>query len=227
MKLLTAGAMVLVLGLLTTGCSSGSKTAAAASSTSGGASATSAAAGAAAASSSGTPAGGPSTTAQSAAASQDLSSAAATTTPGGSGAASPGSTSSATGGRAGPVAVCATLPASQVASLSGTAVTSSREQDFAANNDYTCAYNTASGVGGLSVTVAVVGGALAYTSSLSTDTVAGSAEHVTPVAGIGDKAFSARDGLRALFGDRMIYVAGLTSAPPAEAIIKALQAKLP
>jgi hypothetical protein len=241
MKLLAAGAIVVALGVLTAGCSGGSGATVAASSTGGATSAavtaalpasgvaTSAAAGAVPASSSGTPAGSPTTSAPSAAASQGLNSAATTTTPavdGSASAASSGTTTAATGGKAVPVAVCTTLPTAQVASLSGTAVTTSREQDFAADNDYTCAYNTASGVGGLSVTVAVVGGALAYASSLSTDTVAGSVEHVTPVAGIGDKAFSARDGLRVLFGDRMIYVAGLTSVPSAEAIIKALEAKL-
>jgi hypothetical protein len=237
MKQLIAGATVVALGLLTAGCSSGSGTKAAASSTAGVTSAagtaaaspssvaTSAAAGSAAVSSSGTATGGP-TTAAPAAASQDVGSPATTTTSSSQSVSSSAATSATTGGKAAPVVVCATLPTSQVASLSGKALTSSREQDFAADNNYTCDYNTAAGFGGMSVTVAVVGGAVAYTNSLSADTVAGSAEQVTPLAGLGDKAFSARDGVRALFGDRMIYVAGLTSVPPAQAIIEALQAKL-
>jgi hypothetical protein len=124
------------------------------------------------------------------------------------------------------VVVCTALPISQVGSLSGVAVTSSREQDFAAGNAYTCDYFPASGTGGLSVTVTTVGGAQAYGNTLQTDTVAGAAENVTPLTGVGDKAFSAHDGVRAVFGDRMIYVAGLASDPPAVAIIQALQAKL-
>lgn len=237
MKLLPTGAVVVALGLLTAGCNSGAGSKAAASSTPtvvpatqtaapspSGDVPTSAAAPATTVTPSGTPSGAPATTAQAAAASNDQGSSA--TAAASAAASSSASTSATTGGNAAPVAVCTSLPTAQVASLSGTALTSSREQDFAANNDYTCAYNTAAGVGGMSVTVAVVGGAAQYASSLSTDTVAGSVEHVTPVAGLGDKAFSARDGLRALFGDRLIYVAGLTSAQPAEAIVRALQAKL-
>jgi hypothetical protein len=237
MKLLAAGATVVALGLLTAGCSSGSGTKAAAPSTAGVTSttaiaapspsgvATPAAAGSAGVGSSATPTG-IATTAQPTAAGTDLGSAATTTTSASEVASSSAAQSATTGGKAAPVVVCATLPTAQVASLSGRALTSSREQDLAADNSYTCAYYTASGVGGLSVTVAVVGGAVAYASSLSVDSVAGSPEHVTPVAGLGDKAFSARDGVRALFGDRMIYVAGLTTVQPAEAIIEALQAKL-
>jgi hypothetical protein len=67
---------------------------------------------------------------------------------------------------------------------------------------------------------------VAYANSMSTDTIEGAAEHVTQVAGIGDKAFSANDGLHALFGDRLIYVAGLTDVAPAKAIVEAVQAQL-
>jgi hypothetical protein len=118
------------------------------------------------------------------------------------------------------------LPASQAASLSGVALATSREQDDAGFNAYRCDYFPASGTGGFSVSVTVAGGAQAYANSLQTDTIAGDAEHVAPLTGVGDKAFSARDGVRAVFGDRMIYVAGLASDPPAVAIIQALQAKL-
>lgn len=227
MKLLVTGATVVALGLLTAGCSSGSGSKAAASSTAAVTSAatttatpaattaapstsgvaTSPAAGSAAVTSSATPTGNPTTAAAQAASSSTA-------------------TSATTGGTATPVAVCATLPISQVASLSGKALTVTREQDFAADNAYTCDYYPASGVGGLSVTVMVVGGAVAYANTLNVDTVGGPAENVTPVTGIGDKAFSAHDGLHVLFGDRMIYVAGLTTVAPAEAIIGALQAKL-
>ena len=124
------------------------------------------------------------------------------------------------------IVMCTTLPTSQVASLSGVAVTTSREEDDAVLDTYTCDYFPASGTGGLSVTVTAVRGAQAYENSLQTDTIAGAAEHVSPLTGVGDKAFSARDGVRAVFGDRMIYVAGLASDPPAVAIIQALQAKL-
>jgi hypothetical protein len=141
-------------------------------------------------------------------------------------AAASGSTGPATAASAPAVAVCSVLPISQAASLSGVALATSREQDDAGFNAYRCDYFPASGTGGFSVSVTVVGGAQAYANSLSTDTVAGAAEHVAPLTGVGDKAFSAQDGIRAVFGDRMIYVAGLASQPPAVAIIKALQATL-
>jgi Protein of unknown function (DUF3558) len=136
------------------------------------------------------------------------------------------STSPSTGASAAAIAVCTVLPISQVASLSGVAVTTSREQDSAVGDGYTCNYFPASGTGGLSVTVTPVVGAQEYANSLQTDTVAGAGEQVAPLTGVGDKAFSAKDGVRAVFGDRMIYVAGLASDPPAVAIIQALQAKL-
>jgi hypothetical protein len=149
-----------------------------------------------------------------------------TTAPASDGTAGSGSTSPSTGASAPAIVVCTELPPSQAASLSGVAVASSREQDDAGFNAYRCDYFPASGTGGFSVSVTGVGGAQAYANSLQTDTIAGAAEHVAPLTGVGDKAFSARDGVRAVFGDRMIYVAGLASDPPAVAIIKALQAKL-
>jgi hypothetical protein len=137
-----------------------------------------------------------------------------------------GSASPASGASAPAVAVCTVLPAAQAASLSGVAVTSSREQDDAGFNAYRCDYFPASGTGGFSVSVTVVGGAQAYANSMQTDLVAGAAENVTPLTGVGDKAFSAHDGVRAVFGDRMIYVAGVAADQTAVTIIKALQAKL-
>ena len=142
------------------------------------------------------------------------------------GTAGSGSTSPSPGAGGPAIVVCTVLPAPQAASLSGVALASSREQDDAESNAYRCDYFPASGTGGFSVSVTVVGGAQAYANSMQTDTVAGAAEHVAPLTGVGDKAFSARDGVRAVFGDRMIYVAGLASDPPAVAIIQALQAKL-
>jgi hypothetical protein len=142
------------------------------------------------------------------------------------GTAGSGSTVPSAAASAPAIVVCTVLPISQVASLSGVALATSREQDAAEVNAYTCDYFPASGSGGLSVTVQTVGGAQAYANSLQTDTIAGAVEHVAPLTGVGDKAFSARDGVRAVFGDRMIYVAGLASDPPAVAIIQALQAKL-
>jgi hypothetical protein len=105
-------------------------------------------------------------------------------------------------------------------------VATSREQDDPGFNSYRCDYFPASGSGGFSVSVTVAGGAQAYANSLQTDTIGGATEHVAPLSGVGDKAFSARDGVRAVFGDRMIYVAGLATDPPAVAIIKSLQATL-
>jgi hypothetical protein len=142
------------------------------------------------------------------------------------GTAGSGSTSPSTAASAPAIVVCTTLPTSQAASLSGVALASSREQDDAESNAYRCDYFPASGTGGFSVSVTVSRGAQAYANSLQTDTIEGAAEHVAPLAGVGDKAFTAGDGVRAVFGDRMIYVAGLATDAPAVAIIKALQAKL-
>jgi hypothetical protein len=144
----------------------------------------------------------------------------------GAGTTGPEAASTTPGGTtAAPVAVCSTLPTSQAAALSAKALTTNREQDFAADNAYTCAYFTASGTGGISVTVTTVGGATAYQNSFQNDKLA-QTEHVMPLTGLGDKAFAAQDGVHALFGDRLILVAGLTSVPPAEAIVRAVQAKL-
>ncbi|HEX4405522.1 MAG TPA: DUF3558 family protein [Polyangia bacterium] len=148
------------------------------------------------------------------------------TTSAADGASSSDAASPATDGPATPIVVCDTLSTSQVASLSGIALTHSREQDFAADNAYTCSYFTDSGFGGLAVTVNAVGGATAYANTLQTDTIEGAAENVTPLTGIGDKAFSATDGVHVLYGDRMISVDGLQSVQPAEAIVEALQAML-
>ena len=142
------------------------------------------------------------------------------------GTAGSGATSPSAGASAPAIVVCTVLPTSQAASLSGVTLASSREQDDAESNAYRCDYFPASGSGGFSVSVTGVGGAQAYANSLQTDTVAGAAEHVAPLTGVGDKAFTAQDGVRAVFGDRMIYVAGLASDAAAVAIIKALQAKL-
>ncbi len=105
-------------------------------------------------------------------------------------------------------------------------MTTSREQDDAESNAYRCDYFPASGTGGFSVSVTVADGAVAYANSLQTDTVIGAAENVAPLTGVGDKAFSAKDGVRAVFGDRMIYVAGVSTDQTAVTIIKAVQAKL-
>jgi hypothetical protein len=142
------------------------------------------------------------------------------------GTAGSGATSPSTAASAPAIVVCTELPTSQAASLSGVALATSREQDDAESNAYRCDYFPASGTGGFSVSVTAVRGAQAYANSLQTDTVEGAAEHPAPLTGVGDKAFTARDGVRAVFGDRMIYVAGLATDPPAVAIIKALQAKL-
>jgi hypothetical protein len=76
------------------------------------------------------------------------------------------------------------------------------------------------------VTVLTEGGASAYQTFLKNDKVSQAVEHVTPLTGLGDEAFSARDGVHALFGDRLISVAGLTSVPPAEALVRTMQADL-
>ena len=241
-KLLVAGSAVLPLGLLTAGCSNGLGTKAAATSAGGVTSAagvttaapsttatTATATATTAAATTASAATGGSAAATGSAMTSATSSATSSSATPGSAAATAGAaaaTSAATSGTAAALALCTMLPTSQVASLSGKALTHSREEDSAELDIYTCGYFTASGVGGLSVTVRTMDGATAYANTLNTETHEGAAEHVTPVAGFGDKAFSAQDGLHALFGDRLITVAGLTSVPQAEAIIQAVQTKL-
>lgn len=150
-----------------------------------------------------------------------------TVAPSGSPTSADDTTTTSTGGpaTAAPVAVCTTFPTAQIATLSGIALTTNREEDAADLNSYTCDYFTASGFGGMSITILTSGGATSYQGAMQNDTLA-KTENVTPVSGLGDKAFSANDGLRALFGDRLIYVAGVKTVPPAQAIIQAVQAKL-
>lgn len=122
------------------------------------------------------------------------------------------------------VNVCKTLSTAQVASLSGIALVTSRENDFVEGHAYACDYGT-SGNEGVSVTVTTTGGAMAFKNAMENDKLE-KVENVTVVNGIGEKAFSANDGLRVLFGDRLIYVTGVGTVPPAKAIALALQAKL-
>lgn len=113
----------------------------------------------------------------------------------------------------------------KLASLTDLQLTTSRELD-ATGYSYQCAYNTNSGTGGVNITIIPTGGANNFESAEQTDKISQSAEHVTELSGLGDKAFSATDGLRALFGDRLIYVAGVSSLPKAKAVIEAVEAKL-
>jgi hypothetical protein len=134
-------------------------------------------------------------------------------------------TTTTAGGSAAAVKVCTVLPLSQVASLTGKQLTTDREQD-APGYSYQCDYFPNSGVGGVTITVLPTGGAASFQNARQVDEASQSVEHVTDVSGLGDKAFSARDGLRALFGDRLIYVTGVTDEAEAKAVILAVNAKL-
>jgi hypothetical protein len=124
-----------------------------------------------------------------------------------------------------PINVCATLPPATVATIIGLPITQAQEQDVPGGSVYTCDYTSTSGTSGCTLSVTTVEGDMAYNFVLQADSSVGPA-HVQQISGLGDKAFSAIDGVHVLYGKTLIAVEGLTSDPAAESLIKAMQAKL-
>jgi hypothetical protein len=124
-----------------------------------------------------------------------------------------------------PINVCATLPATTVASIIGLPITQAQEQDVPHGGIYTCDYTSTSGTSGCTLSVTTNQGDMAYGFVLQADSSVAPA-HVQQISGLGDRAFSAIDGVHVLYGKTLIAVEGLSSDSAAESLIRAMQAKL-
>lgn len=155
-----------------------------------------------------------------------------TTTPGGGGGG--GGSQPASGGSGGtsvndgighPVNVCSLLPATTAASVSGEPITVATEQDTPSYKIYTCNYTSADGTTGFVVNVLALDAIAGYEGDMQTYQTVGTA--MTPISGLGDKAFSTTGGhVEALFGNVKIDVANLSDAAAGETLIRDLQPKL-
>jgi hypothetical protein len=136
-----------------------------------------------------------------------------------------GSSTSVNDGIGHAVNVCSLLPATTAASVSGEPVTVANEQDTLSYKIYTCNYTTADGTNGFDINVLALDAAAGYAADIQTHQTTGSP--VTPVSGLGDKAFSTSDGVEALFGNYSIDVSNLTGNSTAcETLIRDLQQKI-
>jgi hypothetical protein len=136
-----------------------------------------------------------------------------------------GSTTSVNDGIGHPVNVCSLIPASTAASVSGEAITVAQEQDTLSYKIYSCNYTTADGTNGFVLNVLAMDAAAGYQADIDTHKTVGSP--VTPISGLGDKAFSVSDGAEALFGNVEIQVSNLVgNTAAAETLIRDLQPKL-
>jgi hypothetical protein len=146
--------------------------------------------------------------------------------------------SSSGGGKT--VDVCALMPAESVANISGEPITVAKEDTdkvLTSSGIFTCDYTSADGTSGLDLTVHETGGKIGYDADLQAAKSVQAAGTKT-ISGLGDKAFSAVDGVHALFGDVEIEVSGLSlaasavglgsgdSVGPAKTLITTLHSKL-
>ncbi len=120
-----------------------------------------------------------------------------------------------------PVQVCALLPASTVASVTGEPITQAEEQDTTSYKLYMCNYTSANGTSGVTVSVLALDAAVGYDAAVQAAGAGGK-----PISGLGDKAFTSILGVEALFGNVSITVSDLQSDAAAETLIKDLQPKL-
>lgn len=156
------------------------------------------------------------------------------TTPGGGGGGSQpasggsggsGSTTSVNDGLGHPVNVCALLPASTAASVSGEPITVATEQDTPSYKIYSCNYTSADGTTGFVVNVLALDAVAGYEGDIQTYQTVGTA--MTQISGLGDKAFATSGGhVEALFGNVRIDVANLSDAAAGQTLIRDLQPKL-
>lgn len=157
-----------------------------------------------------------------------------TTTPGGGGGGSQpasggsggsGTTTSVNDGIGHPVNVCSLLPATTAASVSGEPITKGTEEDTPSYKIYTCNYTSADGTTGFVVNVLALDAAAGYAGDVQTYQTVGTA--MTPISGLGDKAFSTSAGeVDALFGNVKIDVVNLSNAAAGETLVRDLQPKL-
>jgi hypothetical protein len=121
-----------------------------------------------------------------------------------------------------PVNVCALLPVATVAQVTNEAVTVGTEDDtLSSSKIYDCTYTSTDGTASVTVDVKAQNAVLAYNGDLAAN---GSGAH--PIAGLGDKAFSAITGVEALFGNVVIVVSNLQSDAAAESLIRDVQPQL-
>jgi hypothetical protein len=123
------------------------------------------------------------------------------------------------------VNVCSLIPASTAASVSGEPITVATEDDTLSYKIYSCNYTSADGTMGFVLNVLALDAAAGFQADIDTHKTVGSP--VTPISGLGDKAFSVSDGVEALFGNVEIEVSNLVGNTAAcETLIKDLQPKL-
>jgi hypothetical protein len=136
-----------------------------------------------------------------------------------------GSGTSVTDGIGHAVNVCSLLPAATAASVSGEPITVANEQDTLSYKIYTCNYTTADGTNGFDVNVLALDAAAGYAGDIQTYQTVGT--KMTPVSGLGDKAFATDSDVVALFGNYSIDVSNLTGNTNAcETLIRDLQQKI-
>jgi hypothetical protein len=127
-----------------------------------------------------------------------------------------------------------------VAGITGEPITVAKPDDdkvLTSSGIYTCDYTSADGTSGLDLTVHNKDGKIGYDADYQAAKSVGAAG-TTTIDGLGDKAFSAVDGVHALFGDVEIEVSGLglaasavglgsgDSVGPAKTLITTLHSKL-
>jgi hypothetical protein len=136
-----------------------------------------------------------------------------------------GSTTSVNDGIGDAINVCSLIPAATAASASGEPITVATEDDTLSYKIYSCDYTSADGTMGFDIDVLALDAVAGYTADVQDHQTAGSP--VTPISGLGDKAFSTSDGVEALFGNVSIHVANLSGQTQGcETLIRDLQAKL-
>ena len=135
------------------------------------------------------------------------------------------STTSVNDGIGHAVNVCSLIPASAAASASGEPLTVATEDNTPSYKIYSCDYTSADGTTGFDIDVLALDAVAGYAADIQTHQAAGAP--VTPINGLGDKAFSVSDGVEALFGNVSIHVANLVGQTAAcETLIRDLQPKL-
>jgi hypothetical protein len=153
-----------------------------------------------------------------------------TATGGGGGGSQPasgnsGSTTSINDGIGHPVNVCALIPASTAASVSGEPITVANEDDTLSYKIYSCDYTSADGTMGFDIDVLALDAVAGFQGDIDGAKAVG--VPVTPISGLGDKAFANGGGVEALFGNVEIHVANLSGQTAAcETLIRDLQPKL-
>jgi hypothetical protein len=132
-------------------------------------------------------------------------------------ASSGGGTNSGSGGGK-KVDVCAVLPVATVAQITDEPLTNAAPDQGASVTEqygiFNCDYTSDDGTSGVDVVVTTKNGKLGYQSDLEAASSV-SAANTTKIPGLGDAAFSAVNGVHALFGDAEIEVSGLDIAASA------------